>query len=78
MQQKDDHRIDTREALEALYDKPFGASLVKEIDRKLASIEDERSVLLYIRHLAMKEVSRAIGGGSNGGWDEKGVRGLGL
>jgi len=32
MQQKDDHRIDTREALEALYDKPYGPSIVKEID----------------------------------------------
>src|SRR6516162_2432583 len=32
MQQKDDHRISTREALEALYDKPYGPSIVKEID----------------------------------------------
>jgi len=49
------------------------ASLVKEIDRKLADIEDERSVLLYLRNLAMKEVSKAVGGGSTSGWDEKGV-----
>jgi predicted transcriptional regulator len=49
------------------------ASLVKEIDKKLAGIEDERSVLLYIRHLAMKEVSRAIVGGGSGDWDDKGV-----
>jgi predicted transcriptional regulator len=49
------------------------ASLVREIDRKLTDIEDERSVLLYLRNLAMKEVSRAIGGGSTGGWDERGV-----
>ena len=49
------------------------ASLIKEIDRKLTDIEDERSVLLYLRNLAMKEVSRAIGGGSTGGWDENGV-----
>ena len=49
------------------------ASLIKEIDRKLTDIEDERSVLLYLRNLAMKEVSKAIGGGSTGGWDEKGV-----
>jgi len=49
------------------------ASLVKEIDKKLADIEDERSVLLYLRNLAMKAVSKAVGGGSTGGWDEKGV-----
>ncbi len=48
-------------------------SLVREIDRKLASLEDERSVLLYLRHLAMKEVSRAIGGQSTGGWDDRGA-----
>ena len=49
------------------------ASLIKEIDKKLSGIEDERSVLLYIRNLAMKEVSRVVGGGSSGSWDEKGV-----
>jgi hypothetical protein len=49
------------------------ASLIKEIDKKLADIEDERSVLLYLRNLAMKEVSKAVGGGSTGGWDERGV-----
>ena len=49
------------------------ASLIKEIDRKLAGIEDERSVLLYLRNLAMKEVSKAVGGGTTGGWDERGV-----
>lgn len=49
------------------------ASLIKEVDRKLAEIEDERSVLLYLRNLAMKEVSKAIGGGSVGGWDERKV-----
>lgn len=48
-------------------------SLIKEIDKKLAGIEDERSVLLYLRNLAMKEVSKAVGGGSSPGWDEKGV-----
>jgi uncharacterized protein len=32
MQQKADHRITTMEALEALYDKPYGPSIVKEID----------------------------------------------
>ena len=32
MLQKDDHRIATMEALEALYDKPQGPSIVKEID----------------------------------------------
>jgi predicted transcriptional regulator len=50
--------------------KPLG-SLIKEIDRKLTTIEDEKSVLLYLRHLAMKEVSRAVGGHSDGGWDAK-------
>ena len=49
------------------------ASLIKEIDRKLAEIEDERSVLLYLRNLAMKEVSKAVGGRSTGGWDDRGV-----
>ena len=49
------------------------ASLINEIDRKLAGIEDERSVLLYLRNLAMKEASRAIGRGSTGGWDDRGV-----
>ena len=46
------------------------ASLITEIDRKLAGIEDERSVLLYLRNLAMKEVSRAVGGAQTGGYDE--------
>ena len=32
MQQKADHRITTMEALEALYDKPYGPAIVKEID----------------------------------------------
>jgi predicted transcriptional regulator len=50
--------------------KPLG-SLIKEIDSKLTRIEDEKSVLLYLRHLAMKEVSRAVGGHSDGGWDAK-------
>lgn len=49
------------------------ASLIKEIDRKLTDIEDERSVLLYLRNLAMREVSKAVGGGSAAGWDDKGV-----
>jgi len=49
------------------------ASLIREIDRKLTSIEDERSVLLYLRHLAMKEASKAISGSSTGGWDERRV-----
>lgn len=48
-------------------------SLVREIDKKLAGLEDERSVLLYLRNLAMKEVSKAVGGGSIGGWGERGV-----
>jgi predicted transcriptional regulator len=40
------------------------ATLIKEIDRKLTSLEDERSVLLYLRNLAMKEVSKSVGGRS--------------
>jgi predicted transcriptional regulator len=55
--------------------KPLG-SLIKEIDRKLTKIEDEKSVLLYLRHLAMKEVSRAVGGHSDGGWDAKAINQL--
>jgi predicted transcriptional regulator len=47
------------------------ASLVRDIDRKLAGIEDERSVLLYLRNLAMKEASKAVTGGSTTGWGEK-------
>ena len=45
------------------------ASLIREIDKKLAGIEDERSVLLYLRNLAMKEVSRAVGGKSTGEYE---------
>ena len=33
MQQTGDHRVTTLEALEALYDKPYGPAIVKEIDR---------------------------------------------
>jgi uncharacterized protein len=33
MQQTSDHRVTTLEALEALYDKPYGPAIVKEIDR---------------------------------------------
>ena len=33
MQQTGDYRITTLEALEALYDKPYGPAIVKEIDR---------------------------------------------
>jgi len=49
------------------------ASLIKEIDKKLAGLEDERSVLLYLRNLAMKEVSRGVGGGQTSGWEDKRV-----
>ena len=52
--------------------RPLG-SLIREIDKKLACLEDERSVLLHLRDMAMREVSRAAGGGSTSGWDEKGV-----
>jgi len=33
MQQTGDHRVTTLEALEALYDKPYGPAIVKEVDR---------------------------------------------
>jgi predicted transcriptional regulator len=49
------------------------ATLVREIDKKLAGLEDERSVLLYLRNLAMKEASKSFGGGSTSGWAERGV-----
>jgi predicted transcriptional regulator len=50
------------------------ASLIKEIDRKLTSLEDERSVLLYLRNLAMQEVSRSIGGRGGAGGAATGAR----
>src|ERR1700733_4998105 len=49
--------------------RPLG-SLIAEIDKRLANIQDERSVLLYLRHLAMKEVAQAISGMPIT-WDEK-------
>ena len=49
--------------------RPLGA-LISEIDRRLANIQDERSVLLYVRHLAMREVAKAISGMPMA-WDEK-------
>jgi len=49
--------------------RPLG-SLISEIDKRLGNIEDERSVLLHVRHLAMMEVARAISGMPIT-WDEK-------
>lgn len=49
--------------------RPLG-SLISEIDKRLGNIEDERSVLLHVRHLAMKEVAKAISGMPIT-WDEK-------
>ena len=49
--------------------RPLG-SLISEIDKRMGNMEDERSVLLYIRHLAMKEVAKAISGMPIT-WDEK-------
>jgi predicted transcriptional regulator len=49
--------------------KPLG-SLISEIDKRMNNIEDERSVLLFLRHLAMKEVAKAISGMPIT-WDEK-------
>lgn len=36
------------------------ADLISDIDSKLARLEDEKAVLLYIRNLAMKQASKAI------------------
>jgi predicted transcriptional regulator len=49
--------------------RPLG-SLISEIDKRLGNIEDERLVLLHLRHMAMKEVARAISGMPMT-WDEK-------
>jgi predicted transcriptional regulator len=49
--------------------RPLG-SLISEIDKRLGNIEDERLVLLHLRHMAMKEVARAISGMPIT-WDEK-------
>jgi len=49
--------------------RPLG-SLISEIDKRLGNIEDERAVLLHVRHLAMKEVANAISGMPIT-WDEK-------
>ncbi len=49
--------------------RPLG-SLISEIDKRLSNIEDERSVLLHLRHLAMQEVAKAISGMPIT-WDEK-------
>jgi len=49
--------------------RPLG-SLISEIDKRLGNIEDERSVLLHVRNLAMKEVAKAISGMPIT-WDEK-------
>jgi predicted transcriptional regulator len=38
------------------------SALVSKIDQRLSDLEDERSVLLYIRHLAMGEIVKAISG----------------
>ncbi len=40
---------------------PLG-SMIAEIDKRLSDLEDERSVLLYLRHLTMKEVTSVING----------------
>ena len=36
--------------------------MIGEIDRRLSELEDERSLLLYLRHLTMKEATKVIGG----------------
>jgi predicted transcriptional regulator len=37
------------------------AELITDIDKKMADLESEKAVLLYIRNLAMKQVSKVIG-----------------
>jgi predicted transcriptional regulator len=49
--------------------RPLG-SLISEIDKRLGNIEDERLVLLHLRHMAMMEVAKAISGMPIT-WDEK-------
>jgi predicted transcriptional regulator len=36
--------------------------MIAEIDKRLTSLEDERSVLLYLRHLTMREVAEVVSG----------------
>lgn len=53
-----------REALRLPGENRFGSlgALIAEIDRRLINLDDERSVLLYLRHLSMKEASKMIAG----------------
>jgi predicted transcriptional regulator len=53
-----------REALKHPEESRLGSlgTLVSEIDKRLIALEDERSVLLYLRHLTMKEVAKMITG----------------
>ena len=52
------------EAIRHPEDSKIGAlgRMIAEIDKRLTSLEDERSVLLYLRHLTMKEVAEVISG----------------
>lgn len=53
-----------RDALKRPEESRLGSlgTLVGEIDKRLIALDDERSVLLYLRHLTMKEVSKVIAG----------------
>ncbi|MBI2648770.1 MAG: ArsR family transcriptional regulator [Thaumarchaeota archaeon] len=53
-----------RDALKRPEESRLGSlgTLVGEIDKRLFALDDERSVLLYLRHLTMKEVSKVIAG----------------
>jgi predicted transcriptional regulator len=52
------------EAIRQPDDKKIGplGSMIGEIDKRLSDLEDEKSVLLYVRHLTMKEVTKVIAG----------------
>lgn len=58
--------IDFLERMEEIKDKDSQntlepiADLISDIDKKLASLEDEKAVILYIRNLAMKQASKAF------------------
>ncbi|MBI3023243.1 MAG: ArsR family transcriptional regulator [Thaumarchaeota archaeon] len=53
-----------RDALKRPEESRLGSlgTLVGEIDKRLFALDDERSVLLYLRHLTMKEGSKVIAG----------------
>ena len=57
-------RTKVNEAIRQPNDNKIGTlgSMIAEIDKRISDLEDERSVLLYLRHLTMKEVTKVISG----------------